>query len=216
MNNPKVNAQNRRKRSNEKYMLNEKRLIGILCETERVEFYKFLENLFSKEFLIEGEFWVELKDWENYKISNYGRILNKQTNKIKTPHLHHSGYYTISMHKNVGAKYYILSRLIGLHFVQNPNNLPEINHKNKIRRDNRITNIEWNLSVENSKHRMIGLEYDKRRPIIQLDLNNVIIKEWNSIYDAAKTLSVSAGNIITTIQGKHKHAYGYKWKYKTA
>jgi hypothetical protein len=57
---------------------------------------------------------------------------------------------------------------------------------------------------------------DKKREIIQLDFNNQIIKEWNSITDACLFLNKlkGAGAITLCCQGKYKTAYGYKWKYK--
>lgn len=210
-----INAQKRRKRSNVKYFIKEQQYIDNLSTSEREDFELFIIRMLSKDRIIEGEKWIGVVNWDSYMISSYCRVMNITTGKIKTPHLHHSGYYTISMHKNGKPKYFILSRLIGLHFVPNPDRLPEINHKNKIRRDNRISNIEWNLSIENIEHRMTSLDYDNKKPIIQMDMDGNEIREWESTYKAAKTLSVSSGNITNTLLGKFKYAYGYKWKYKT-
>ena len=52
------------------------------------------------------------------------------------------------------------------------------------------------------------------KPIIQLDLDNVIIREWPSIKDAAETLKLNRGNIGSCLYGKRNHAGQFKWKFK--
>lgn len=208
-------AQLRRKRSNIKYKEQQTQLIENLSAYKRQEFNAFLSNFLSREEKIDGEVWVDFKDWEElYLISSHGRIKSKITGRIKIPHLHHSGYYTTSLHKNGEATYLIYSRLIGQHFVENIYNLPEINHKNKIRIDNRLSNLEWSLPVDNARHKFKSLTYEYKRPIIQMDLNYSKIKTWGSIAEAADSLKASAGNIITGIK-RNKVRYGFMWAYET-
>lgn len=213
MNSKIINQRKRRIRSNVKYAAKENQLLLKLSGSEKILFDKYIEDLFSKDVLI-GEKWMPIIGWSGYEISIIGRIRNLTTKKIKKPHLHHSGYYTCSLHKDGIPKYFILSRLISIHFVPNPNNFPEINHKNKIRRDNRISNLEWNLAIENSKHRNLDLDYDNKKPLIQKTLSGEFIKNWESAYAAGKALGKTASNIISTVKGRYNHAYGFRWEYK--
>jgi hypothetical protein len=208
----------RRKKSNQNYLERQQMLIGELPDNERDEFTRFQVILFDKERNYEGEYWVPITEWEkDYEISNYGRIRNKLTGLIKKPHLHHSCYYTISLSSCDKPKYYILSRLLAIHFIENPGNLPEVNHKNKIRIDCRLNNLEWESSKGNSKHRMSVLcNYDNRKSIVQLSRSGEFIKKWDGISEAARSLGkeVSSGNITTVCQGKNHYAYGYIWMYE--
>jgi len=97
------------------------------------------------------EIWKPIIDCENYQISNLGNIKNIKTNKYLHPYLDISGYQKISLCINKRTKSYKLHRLIGIHFIPNPENKPTIHHKNKIRHDNRIENLEWATMSEQNK-----------------------------------------------------------------
>jgi hypothetical protein len=74
-----------------------------------------------------------------------------------------------------------------------------------------INNKERNEKIRLSK---IGKPSPKRKKIIQLDLNNNFITEFNSILSASLSLSKHSGAICECCSGKRKTAYGYKWQYK--
>ena len=54
----------------------------------------------------------------------------------------------------------------------------------------------------------------KRVPILQLDMNDNIVREFNSAKEAESTLGFNSSNITNCCKGKYKSMYGYKWKYK--
>lgn len=76
-------------------------------------------------------------------VSQY-KILSTKTNKF--------GYKEVALSKDGKTKTVLLHRLIATHFVENPNNLPCVNHKNGIKTDNRIENLEWVTRSQNTKH----------------------------------------------------------------
>lgn len=75
---------------------------------------------------------------------NQYKILGTKTNKF--------GYKEVALSKDGKTKTVLLHRLIAIHFVDNPHNLPCVNHKNGIKTDNRIENLEWCTKSQNTKH----------------------------------------------------------------
>lgn len=94
---------------------------------------------------------------DTYSVSNYGRVRNDKTNAILAPR-DLRGYKRVSLWYSKKANDHRIHRLVAQAFIPNPDNKPEINHKNGIRNDNRVSNLEWCTGIENSRHRAETLE----------------------------------------------------------
>lgn len=79
---------------------------------------------------------------------NQYKILGTKVNKF--------GYKEVALSKDGRTKTVLLHRLIAIHFVPNPDNLPVVNHKNGIKTDNRIENLEWVTRSQNTKHAYVN------------------------------------------------------------
>ena len=102
------------------------------------------------------EEWREVKGYEGiYQISSLGRIRNSY-GRILKPETSRNGYKRITLWDR---KKYQIHRLVAIAFIPNPENKETVNHKNGIKTDNSVENLEWNTRSENSKHAYaIGLK----------------------------------------------------------
>ena len=144
----------------------------------------------EKEIIINlpNEIWKDVCD--GYKVSNYGRILSlakttirgRKYDKILSASKKDNGYYTVSIN---GNNEYV-HRLVAKAFIDNPNNLNEINHKDEDKSNNRVDNLEWCTKSYN-------VSYSKSIKIKQID---PITKEVINIYDSAirAAIAVSGKN----------------------
>ena len=102
------------------------------------------------------EVWKDIEGFEDYyKISNLGNVYSKRNERNLKPFLNSGGYYNIGLCKNNERKNMLIHRLIGIHFIDNPENKPCIDHINKVRNDNRIINLKWATIKENNNNRTI-------------------------------------------------------------
>ena len=112
--------------------------------------------------------WKPIIGYENlYKINNYGEVLSLRSNKILKPNDNGIGYFIIQLCKNGKRKNSLIHRLVAEHFLDNPNNLPEVNHKDEDKSNNFVNNLEWckhkyNMNYKQlQKRQQISKEYNK-------------------------------------------------------
>lgn len=90
------------------------------------------------------ETWSDIKGYENkYQISTQGRLMATKSGLIIKPMEATNGYLVACLWKNNRQKKILIHRLVGEAFIPNPNNLPEINHKNEDKKNNSVDNLEW-------------------------------------------------------------------------
>ena len=97
------------------------------------------------------EYFVPIKGFEGlYEISNYGRLRNAR--KIMKTYQINSGYSAAKLVKDGARSSVLIHRLVAEHFLPNPLNKPEVNHKSQEKADNSVDNLEWVTSEENKAH----------------------------------------------------------------
>ena len=98
------------------------------------------------------EKWKDIESFESYKISNLGKVKNKNTNNILKPIQNPRGYLSAFLYKGGKVHNLKIHRLVAKAFLPNPNNLPQVNHKDGNKSNNSITNLEWCSASDNIKH----------------------------------------------------------------
>lgn len=195
----------------------------------------------------QNEFWKDIKGHEGlYQISTLGRIqaLEKsytQMNRWGTEHIVNlpkkvlmlgmgtTGYLALGLFKNKIRINAVAHRMVAMHFIPNPQNKPQVNHKNGIKTDNRAINLEWCTRSENMKHSYAVLKQKKTypmlgrkgglcpnsKPVLKIcPITNNILKEYNSGMEAAFDMGVVKSSIYNCISGTNATCRGFKWAFK--
>ena len=91
------------------------------------------------------EIWKPIKGYEDYyEVSNLGRVKSLRNNLImKLVPSGKKGYLGINLRVNGTSKSFRINRLVAETFIPNPNNLPEVNHKDYDKTNNCVDNLEW-------------------------------------------------------------------------
>lgn len=203
---------------------------------DRTERWFFLEDF-------DGEVWVDFPSFDGaesfsngYMISNYGRLKAKENGRRNAfykgaSHICHTGlnrcgYEVVRLTYMGVSKTITIHKLVALAFLENPNKYKEINHKNEIKTDNRAENLEWcsrsyNMKygngVNEGKKKMLKSAYflGLIKPVNKYNMDGTYLCTYNSVADAARDIGKpgQTSAISNCCKGKHKYAYGYKWKY---
>lgn len=193
------------------------------------------------------EIWKDIKGYEGlYQVSNLGRVkslerktrFDNQTKIIQTSFLSNRigkrGYVVVSLFKNNKGKTIPIHRLIADAFIPNPENKPCIDHINTIRTDNRIENLHWVTSKENSNNPLtlaknksncermwLNGAFDNRnnihyRKVGQYTKSGELVKIWDSIIEASTMLNIDSSSISAVCRGtnpKRHTAGGFIWQH---
>lgn len=98
------------------------------------------------------EIYTKIKGFENYAISNFGNVLNIKTQKFLKSSKDGNGYLFVKLCKNEKRIMRKIHRLIAEHFIDNPNNYPCVDHIDRDRTNNSISNLRWTTSQINSRN----------------------------------------------------------------
>ena len=167
------------------------------------------------------EIWKDVDGYVGfYKISNFGRLksLYKKEEIIIKPHIYKNGYCRVRLWDREKRKFKdaYIHRLVANAFLENPQNLPEVNHKDENKENNCVDNLEWCTSKYNANYgtrnkRMIKQKCSKA--VIMLDLSGNELKRFESLGDASRETGFDISAIIRVCKGRQKTSMGYKWKY---
>ncbi len=158
------------------------------------------------------ELWKDVVGYEDsYQISILGKLKRSyktKPEKIIKPIKGHLGYMCYTLSKNAKLKTYRIHRLVALHFIPNPNNLPEVNHKDGNKENYSVENLEWCTRSQNMKHgHSLGLIFIKKATDaikIITDEKLVIIKKMRNKSFTLKEIACISGVTINSIVRKLK------------
>uniref|UniRef100_A0A6C0IR59 HNH nuclease domain-containing protein n=1 Tax=viral metagenome TaxID=1070528 RepID=A0A6C0IR59_9ZZZZ len=168
------------------------------------------------------EVWRNVSGWENYSVSNLGKVKNNKTGRLLKQYIR-GGYSFVGLCQNHNSKTIPVHRLVSLAFIDNPENKKQVNHLDKNRSNNNISNLEWTTAFENCSHRSANVIQTTNQNIKvwrvdkdtdeKLELYNSLEEagEWcveNGLTKNPKTARVCIG---CTTKNIYKSSYGFKW-----
>lgn len=182
------------------------------------------------------EIWKDIQEYEGlYQVSNFGRVRSlgrpvynaiKRGNiwrkgKILKPiQTQSTGYYCVSLVKNRYLKRMSIHRLVANAFIPNPQSLPQVNHKDENKANNRVSNLEWctpkyNNGYNNLNERIALKQINGKRSkkVGQYSLEVKKIKTWPSMHECARA-GYDRADISRCCHGKSKSYSGYIWKFE--
>lgn len=158
---------------------------------------------------IKDELWKDIPGYEGlYQVSTTGRVWSVRRQKLLSFNITYNGYRRVILTaKNGRKKNERVGRLVGLAWIDNPEKLPQIDHINGDRQDDRASNLRWVSSKENNRNRANNTKVE------QYTLNGEYIATYNTIAEANEAIGRKAGN-AAIYNCFHKSGYsgGYLWK----
>ena len=170
----------------------------------------------------EKEVWKPVRNYEGlYEVSNMGRVKSLERTvwcglnggcyraipeKILEGYDDGHGYLQVELYKDGKGKWCSINRLVAQAFLENPQNLPEVNHKDEDKTNNRVENLEWCTKQYN-------VEYSKAKAVIGINKVSGLIVEFPSTREAERQTDISNSSICACLKGRKKSAGGYYWHY---
>lgn len=184
------------------------------------------------------EQWKQIIGIDGYDVSSHGRVRSSDrvlTEKKRTyfkkgrilkQTLINSGYLTVGVRVSCAVpKTFTVHKLVASAFIENKDEKPQVNHKNGVKTDNRVENLEWCTQSENNKHSYAVLgrkpsnlgkrfgEAPASKAVAQYDLRLNLIRVYSSAREAESVTGVNISSISCACNGRYKTAGRYKWKH---
>ena len=175
----------------------------------------------------ENEVWKDIKDYEGlYQVSDRGNVRSvdrinhigsRYSGRILKPRYDKDGYLRVSLSKNGIKKIKLIHRLVLEAFVENPSNLPEVNHLDEVKDNNELSNLEWcdsryNVNYGTRIERIVKAQSKKVRAV---NVESDEVLTFNSTQEAGRK-GYTQGHVAAACRGDYYggNIYrGHKWYY---
>ena len=160
-----------------------------------------------------AEEWKDIEGFPGYRISNSGRVWSKKLRRcLNIPESNDKdGYLRIGLWNNNEKWMHRVHRLVAVHFIPNPEMKPTVNHKDKNKHNNHVSNLEWHTVAEQNAHRNLTYKGTKgihTKPIV-LEKDGVEYP-FNSTTEALRFLRVSGTDWRKLVSGESTKGYKIK------
>lgn len=175
------------------------------------------------------EIWKAIPGYAGHEVSSLGRVrsidgINTREVKDKrysyyckgrilTPHKDEDGYFHLLLNEGGTRIYVSVHRLVALAFIPNPDNLPQVNHKDENKTNNAVDNLEWCSAKYNTNYGTASERRSKTisQGVVAMDKDGNIIKVYSTQKEAAKDVGGVQANISRSIKKGHFYK-GFYWR----
>lgn len=159
--------------------------------------------------------WVTTERCPRIEVNERGEIRYKDTGKLASTSIAATGYVQVGVWYQGKSRTYNVHRLVAEAFIPNPDNLPEVNHKDENRANCSVDNLEWCTSKYNSNY---GTCIEKQRkygckPVVAIDKVTGEETEYYSAAEAGRRLSVDPDRITRALRGERRGTLNHYWRY---
>ena len=165
------------------------------------------------------EEWKDIEGYEGmYQVSNQGRVksLKFGKEKIRKCREMSNGYLVVGLCKEGKRTDKLVHRLVAEAFLPNPNNLPQVNHKDENPSNNNVENLEWCTPKYNCNYGTRNQRCSSPKRVDQIDkVSGEVIRQWESTAECSRN-GYSSGAVSECARGVRKQYKGYVWKYLQA
>lgn len=154
----------------------------------------------------------DIKGYERlYAITSCGKVWSYKSKKFLKPIITRNGYLRVNLSKNNVQKIFLIHRLVAEAYLDNPNNLPEINHKDEVKTHNWINNLEWCDGKYNRNYGTRTERASKRcmKKVICIETGEI----FNSGKEAAEVMGLSRSHISQVCNKKRNTTGGYHFEF---
>ena len=154
-----------------------------------------------------------------YLVTADGSIINTVKGIVMTPKPSNRGYVYVKLYGSDGIETRRVHRLVAEAFIPNPQGKDQVNHKDGIKDNNKVENLEWVTQKENNLHAIrnglnsteAAVNAQKIR-VKQKALDGTLIRVWDCMSDASRATGIPVSNISHNCSGRIRHAGGYLWE----
>ena len=160
-----------------------------------------------------SEIWRDIPGYEGlFWVSATGRVYNRRTGRILRAFPSGSGYLKVMLCYDATRHAALVHRLVAAAFIPNPDQKPQVNHKNGIKTDNAVANLEWCTMSENlrHRHRVLNQRGGRSKPVVCSETG----VEYPSAKEAAAALGLNRTGITQVCNGQQKTTKNLHFKHK--
>lgn len=178
--------------------------VGVDANNYRPVSISQIESWITKVIQKEND-WRDIPDFPDYKVNTFGQIKSFKRypkGKLIRPYEDKDGYFCASLRQNGTSKAIKVHRAVAMAFLSNPDNLPQVNHKNCHKKDNEVCNLEWVSNTENQRHAWMNDRKTVKLKVEDVRLIKKLLQEGRSNTEIANNFGVDQTLISNIKTGK--------------